>query len=103
MKFRRYKTPGICNRAYVRIKQCTSGVHCWYNNKIGQVFLASNDYFQPNYVIVDCLENKRGLFPLIKKEDSEIVIPNLRDKILLIFEMANYERSTDWILKKLNK
>ena len=73
----------VDNKFYIFVTGCTHEESCWYKDKIGVMYLVT-DEVSSDYGVLDWNFNKRGLFPLIDVRDCKK------------FEPTNWQRFKHW-------
>lgn len=69
-------------KIWVIIKSCKHET-AWYADKIGTIQRVTDELFPPDYTLIDKQQNKKSKYPMIDKDDVEIVTPSILKRFLL--------------------
>ena len=70
------------NKMWVVIKSCKKET-AWYADKIGTIQRVTDELFPPDYTLISREQNGRGLYPMIDKDEAEIITPSMVKQFLL--------------------
>lgn len=70
------------NKMWVVIKSCKKET-AWYADKVGTTQRVTDELFPTHYTLISKYQNGRGLYPMIDKDEAEIITPSMIRQFLL--------------------